>query len=102
MDELVIKTNWQPRDILHWYELTDKERAEFDYIDTEQKQYEAEFMRYRGNCYDLHDMERGLGMSEMPQQFKEWDNYISDSFFSGILIKWVDNGERIIAARYYS
>lgn len=101
MSELTVKTNNQPRDVLRWYDLTAKERAEFDYIDTEQKQDEAEFMRYLGSCHDLHDMERGLGMSEMPAQFKGWDNYKSDSFFSGILIRWVDEGERVIAARYY-
>lgn len=102
MSELKIITNHRPRELLRWYDLTDKERAEFDYIDTEQRQEEAEFVRYRGATYDLHDMERGLGMAKMPPQFSGWDNYASDSFFSGILIRWVDQGERVIMARYFS
>lgn len=102
MSELRIVTNHRPRDVLRWYDLTDKERAEFDYIDLEWKQDDAEFMRYLGSTYDLHDMERGMGGSSMPEQFKGWDDYLSDTFFSGILIRWVDNGERVIAGRFYS
>jgi hypothetical protein len=98
-DEIRIVTNNVPRNVLRWHELTDKQRAEFsDYIDTEAKQDEAEFMLYRGVVYDLHDMER---QSAMPEQFAKWDNYLSDSYFSGILIRWVDEGERVIAATWF-
>jgi hypothetical protein len=99
MAELKIKTNNVARDVLRWWDLTDKERAEFDYID-DVKQDDAEFVRYRGELYDLHDMERGWGNCSMPDQFKGWDNYRSDSFFSGILIRWVHGGERVVCATY--
>lgn len=66
------------------------------------KQDDAEFVRYRGELYDLHDMERSAGPrgTEMPEQFKGWDNYRSDSYFSGILIRWVNGGERVVCATY--
>jgi hypothetical protein len=99
MTDLKITTNNAARDVLRWWHLTDKERAEFDYI-TEDKQDDAEFVRYRGELYDLHDMERGWGSCAMPEQFKGWDNYRSDSYFSGILIRWVDSGERVACATY--
>jgi hypothetical protein len=102
MGELKIRTNHQARDVLRWWDLSEKERAEFDYIDTEDKQSEAEFGRYRGWVYDLHDMERGWGQCAMPEQFKGWDNYRSDSYFSGILIRWRDEGEKVIFGTWTS
>ena len=105
MSELKIKTNNQPRDVLRWHDLTAKECGEFDYIDTDAKRDEAEFVRYKGWVHDLHDMERGLGCgtswSEMPRGFEKWDNYKGDSYFSGILIRWVDEGERVVCATYF-
>jgi hypothetical protein len=101
MDKLTIKTDHKPRSVLRWHELTSKEHAEFDYIDTETKQGDAEFVRCRGGVYDLHDMERGFGNSEMPRELAGWDNYRSDSYFSGIVIHWADQGERVIVGRYY-
>jgi hypothetical protein len=100
---ITIKTNKIPRKIIHWYELTDKERKDFNYLDTEQKQDEAEFMRYRGQVYNLHNMERGYGTSEIPAQFAPWDDYLSDSAFGGIggiVIKWVDRGSRVIVGTW--
>jgi hypothetical protein len=99
MSDLKITTNHVARDVLHWWDLTEKEKAEFDYI-AEENQDSAEFVRYRGWTYDLHDMERGWGGCAMPAEFAGWDNYRSDSFFSGILIRWVDQGERVICATY--
>ena len=100
MSDLTIRTNNQPRAVLRWWDLTDNERAEFDYLDSDTRRDEAEFGRYRGVVYDLRDMERGFGMADMPRQFEGWDNYRSDSYFSGILIRWVDQGERVIFATY--
>ena len=101
MSEFTIRTNNQSRAVLPWWDLTDKERKEFDYLDSDMKRDEAEFGRYRGVVYDLHDMERGFGVSEMPAQLKAWDNYRSDSYFSGIVIRWVDEGESVIFGTYF-
>lgn len=90
MSDLVIITNHKPCSTLRWYNLTPREQAEFYYINDETRQDDAEFVRYRGKLYDLHDMKRGDGFS---QQFKGWDNCQTDSFFSGILVKFVFDGE---------
>lgn len=102
MDKITIRTNHKPRDVLRWWDLTDKERKEFDYLDTDEKRDCAEFGRYRGWVYDLHDMERGWGQMAMPESLKGWDNYLSDTYFSGILIRWVEEGERVIFATWFS
>ena len=100
MSELKIRTNNSPRDVLRWWQLTEAEQKEFDYLDTDNKQMEAEFGRYRGIVYDLHDMEGGFSHSKMPEQFKGWHNYQSNSYFSGILIRWSADGESVTFATY--
>jgi len=33
---------------------------------------------------------------------RKWDGYQSDSFYSGVLVKYVEDFERVIMATYYS
>lgn len=94
---LKIITNNQPREILSWYDLTEKEQKEFDYLDTDEKQGFANFVRYHNWVYDI-----GEFMSASHDEFKIWDGYSSDTYFSGILIRYVDDNERVIMGRYYS
>ena len=92
-DTITIKTNNVPRDVLYWWELTDTERAEFDYLDSEVAQSDASFFRHRGNVYDLGEF--------MISPVKGWDGYHSDSYFSGMLVRYVEDCERVIIATYY-
>ena len=92
---LKITTNNVPRDLIQGYELSDKEKAEFDYIDKEEIDGHN-FFRYKGLVYDLGEFMR-VGHSFGLQG---WDGYHSDSAFSGILVKYVDHGDRIIVGWY--
>jgi hypothetical protein len=99
MSDLTILTNHRHRDVLLWHELTDDERAEFDhYLDTDDKQADASFFRYRGNVYDLGEMQRVPPHSGLDG----WDGYENDSFFSGTVVRYVDDNERVIAGRFFS
>lgn len=94
-----IKTNNVPRDLLDWDELTAAERAEFDYIDDPESDGYCRFFRYRGSCYDASDFMLATG--EIADA--GWDGFNSDSFFSGIAIRYPqENGEidseRVIVA----
>jgi hypothetical protein len=96
---LEIKTNNIPRDILDGSELTLAEREEFAYLDwqaIDSGTDSASFFRYKGETYDLGEFSRDFG------PFPTWDGYLSDSFFSGILVKYVENFERVIVGRYLS
>ena len=95
MSELTIKTNHVPRTIEQGFELSPNELAEFDYLEDAEN---AQFFRYKGAVYDLGEFFHTR--STRFEQF--WDGYQSDSFFSGLLIRYVDNFERVIVARYYS
>lgn len=105
-DTLTIVTNNVPRNPLYWYELTAKEQAEFGYLDTEDKQSEATFVRYNGWTYALAEfMACPTSEQSNPQMrdagFHKWSGYHSDSFFSGILVRYVDNCERVVMGRFY-
>lgn len=99
MADIVIRTNNVPRDFVDAWELSPKERAEFDYLDwqaIEDGCDSATLFRYKGVLYDLREFQRVQPNS----LFDPWDGYMSDSFFSGLVIRLVDNGERCVVGRY--
>lgn len=103
-----IKTNNVPRSILYGYELTEKEKAEFDYLDDVDN---AQFFRFKGLLYDIGEFSRIISQgskrchpteSDNPD-FAGWNGYLPDSFFSGVLIKWADpDYETLIVGVYTS
>ena len=100
-----IRTNNCPRPLLSWYELNAKEQAQFDYIEDPETDGGNRFVRYLGNVLDTQDMmsvraERRAIDSDFINPLAAWDGYESDSFFSGTLLKYTDNYERVIMARY--
>ena len=89
-----IRTNNKPRFTVNGYDLTPKEKQEFDYL----KDVDAGlFFRYKGNVYDI-----GEFMRCESAELKAWHGYSSDSFFSGVLIKFVDDGDSVIVGQYFS
>ena len=101
-DELRIVTNNVPRDVLYDYELTADERAEFDYLKwdaIERGEDSATFFRYKGRLYDLGEFMTTRGMPEFSPLVK-WDGYHSDSFFSGIVVRYVEECERVIVGTF--
>lgn len=97
-EKVTIRTNNVPRNLIYGYELTEKEKKEFSYIEPDDID-SHEFFRYKGNIYNPSEFMRADGMGEV---FKGLHGYMSDSYFSGVLIKYVDNYERIIVAQYSS
>ena len=105
MSELKVITNNQPRLLIYGYELTETEKAEFDYIDPEELETH-DFFRYKGQVYDPGEFQTTRGLPE-DNPIRAWDGYQNDSFFSGIVIKypreeWGDyDTERIIVGWFY-
>lgn len=94
-------TNNVPRDVLDGWELSPSERAQFDYIDwaaIERGEDSASFFRYKGEVYDLGEFQSlsAPGRHDFPRD--EWDGIRTDSFFSALLVRFVDDGERVIVA----
>jgi len=99
-----IKTNNVPRDTFYVWQLDDKEqkkiRDQFGYY-TEDELEEQTFFKYQGYWYSLSDFMR----LDNDTTFKGWDGACSYSYFSGTLIKLVEEfmGEpKVICGRFYS
>jgi hypothetical protein len=102
---LTIITNNVPRPLVYGFELTEKERAEFDYYKDAEELDCSMFVRYLGEVYALDQFTRhGSNWCRLPEfsPLNEWHGHHNDSFFSGILIRLSDDGETCVMGCFYS
>ena len=87
-----IITNNVPREMIPFECLPKKvqEQVAEDYINAPY----FDWVKYKGWWYCLEDFMRS-------DSLKGWDGILNDTYFSGILVRLVDNGERVIFGRYY-
>ena len=94
-----IKTNNHWRELISWFDLSEKEKSDFDWIDDpEESGYE--FFRYKKQVYSLSEFMRVDNNS--PLKTLGYDGYYGNGFFSGVLIKLSDCCEAVKIATYYS
>lgn len=104
MRDLTIITNHQRRDLISLNDIPRRFHDEFGYIDSEEF-YAPRIVAYRGAFYDVNEFTRTPNNEPARQELNDlsaWDGYQSDSYFSGIVLRYVDNFERVIVGRYYS
>ena len=94
MSKLTIRTNGQYREVLDWYDLLPKEQEEYAYLEEDG----GSFFRYKNWTYFLGDFMR----VDSNAPFTGWDGYHSDSFFSGVLVKYSNCGDAVKVATYFS
>lgn len=97
-----IITNNHERLIIDSYELSVNEREEFDYLNwaaIERGEDGATFFRYKGSLYDLGEFMTTSGMPES-SPLKKWDGYFSDSFFSAIVVRYLEDHDHVIVGLY--
>jgi len=102
----MITTNNIPRLVIDGYQLAEKERAEFDYINwdnVEQGNDSAEFFRYKGNLYHLQDAMR-IDQENLPcgSELKGWQGYYGESYFSVVVFKYCPDFDHVIVAHITS
>ncbi len=101
MSDLTIRTNNHFRPLCYGYELPNDVLAiEFDWLDDAPQQFG--FFHYRGHWYhqgEFMTTDAGVGA---PSEFAKWHGYHSDSYFSGVLIRYADDSEHVQVATYYS
>ena len=95
MEKLTIRTNNVPRLLKYGYEMPEKLRSDFDYIDAEEFATHNFFV-FKGQWYDI-----GEFMCCDSDHFKGWHGYTPDSFFSGVLVKYVGD-DRVVVGQYFS
>ena len=101
--QVEVKTNNQPRELIDFQDLPEKiQKEEFDYI--KEGEGFVRFFKYKGEYYDSHEfMVINHGREALPEAFKGWSGYQSETFFSGLLIKFVDNDfENVVIGSYAS
>lgn len=102
MAKLTIRTNNHWRELLSWHDLSDKEKGEYDWIKGPETSGES-FFRYRKWTYCLSNFMRIDGKDpENPSPMDSWHGYESDSFFSGVVIRFDKDHERIQIGGYCS
>ena len=84
-----IITNNVPRNMVYGYELTDKQKQDFDYLDDIDSH---NFVKYKGMVFDLSEF--------MITELEGWDGVSGQSYFNGYLIKIVDSDTVIMGAYY--
>ena len=90
-----IMTNNKPRQTICGYQLTDKQKQDFDYIEDIDNH---DFVIYKNNVIDINEFMR---IDEDSKHFRGWHGYSSDSYFSGTLIKYCEDTDYIIMGWYY-
>ena len=92
-----IKTDHKWRPFKYRHEVPPKVLAnQFNYQNTDDAT--DGFIHYRKRWYHLDEFTRVSNNAP----FKGWDRYLSDSFFSGVLLRVSPDGEQYMVGTYYS
>lgn len=86
-----VTTNNRVRALDCYAELPESARADFDYVDPEEH-YTPRFVQYKGEWIDTGDAERcpeSIGAGK-------WHGMRSDSFFSAVVWRFVDDFEYVV------
>lgn len=96
-----IACNNKPRQFIYGYELSDKEREKFDYLNPEELDTHY-FVRYKNHVYDTSEFMRidAVIVNCQREGWQKFNGYYSDSFFSGVLIKYIDSDNCLMATYY--
>lgn len=110
---LHIRWNWNRRPLLTWWELSADQRKDVSYAEPESPDSELNwhqrFVIFRGDVYDLNDGFLPLNDPKMPLCKAGWELAMSDSVWSGILVRgqWDEFGqyiadeEGVVVGRYW-
>ena len=103
-----ITTDNKPRDLVPLCELDKRAQLGFDYIEGDDV-FTPRFVKYKGEWYDTQDTQGitchyasrtgwALRVNE-GSPLANWHSIVTDSFFSGVLFRFVDE-DQVIVGRY--
>jgi hypothetical protein len=95
VSELTIKTNYRRYPTLDWCDLTEAERAKFDYLDREDLRISARFVRYKGQTYDIGEFTVPTKHSPL----RGWAGYYK-THSSGVVFRYLPNDEVVMGSYY--
>ena len=95
MSKPKIITNGHARQTSYWHNLPADEQTFFDYDGAQNSDY----VQYRGEWYDLSEFER-VTSRQATLYAAGWQGYMTDTFFSSVLIKYNDDTTVILGYTY--
>jgi len=100
MGKVYISTNYHKREILGFWQLTEKQQAQVldQYSgvgDMETVREEWQFFVYKGDVYSPNDMEHwgNAWSGPRPQWAKGWSFFLAQAFYFGIIGKYVQDDD---------
>lgn len=99
---VTIITDHKPRKLWSFEDLPKRWQKEFDYLGDDDKT-DARFVKYHRWWYDTFDTQR-IEREDFwsSEQFRQWDSYRSDSYFSGVLFRFDEDLDHVFIGRFYS
>lgn len=91
-----IITDHKWKKFLYGYELTKKERKDFDYMTDDEIDCQL-FVRYKKTVYSLNDFMR---LDSEHPIFSQWDGSCAHGYFSGVFIKFSNDCEQYMISTY--
>ena len=111
MSDFTIITNNHPRELVAFCGLPESAKSDFDYVREEEDQHGARFVRYKRAWYDVNEFVRivkpgalntGFAHIDFSGKLEGWEGIQGDTYFSATLVRYVDDGERVIVGRCFS
>jgi hypothetical protein len=96
---LVIVSDYKPKEIISGYDLTDKEKKDYDFLEPDELDSSYSFFRVSGQVYYLGNFMKLDGYRESETRF--WDGAEGTSYFSSNLVKYNDSGDSVYFASSY-
>jgi hypothetical protein len=97
INEIKVYGNNHNVPLVYWYELSNEEQKDFDYINNPEDNFTG--FRYKGNVRSLDEFMREDKNSPF---YGKFDGHSNDTFFSGVGIKFTDDSDSIKVYTYYS
>lgn len=96
---MTIKTDHKWKSFVPGMNLPKRCRRDFDYIQDESEYETHEFIRYRGRYYDPAEFLRTGENNSLA--LLGWDGYLTDTYFSGVLLALSPDGDQYKIGSYY-
>lgn len=94
-----VRTNNVPRYLCNWYDLTEKQKSDMDWRDTEELQDAFLGFVFKGIVYDIQDF---TVLDDTNYPVKGWNAAFSTSAFHAVVIKLKASEETVVVGEVFS
>lgn len=99
-DGTVVKTNLMPRYRIDWYELSEAEQKELDYIDSDEQEAAFSGFRFKGQVWDLGEFVRTEEGGALHKA--DWHGCSAQSAFHGVVVHMCSDNDYVVVGQVFS